>query len=85
MTMFLFPTADHNIWYYTMNELQETVPIGIPLCSVSLKVGYRGAAPPYPSQPLNVIHDSMWPDVGQYGVVNVEDYRFLRLFCACEQ
>jgi len=23
--MFLFPTAGHNTWYYTMNELQETL------------------------------------------------------------
>jgi len=31
--------------------------------SVSPKAGYRGTAPPYPSQPLNVIHDCMWPDM----------------------
>ena len=31
--------------------------------SVSPKVGYRGTASPYPSQPLNIIHDHMWPDM----------------------
>ena len=33
----------------------------------------------------SMIHDCMLPDVGHYGIVDFEDLRFHRPFCACEQ